>query len=328
MKAIRFEGQGKSAIPVLCDAKIPDVASQEILVRVHAAGVNRADLLQMKGLYPVPDGISDIPGLEIAGVVEKVGGDVKDFKVGDNVCALVEAGAYAEYCAADSRAAFHVPEGMSFEDAASLPESIFTCWLNLVMIGGLKKNESVLIHGGGSGIGTMAIQIGRMLGANVFVTAGSDEKCEKCIQLGAHHAINYNKGDFAREILPLTASIGVDVILDIVGRDYLEQNISLLKKYGRLVIIALMSGRSAQIDLGKVLMKNLIVTASTLRFRTTEEKAAIASGIRGKVWPTVGKEGGVKPVIDTVFALSDVQKAFERMENRFNFGKIVLKVPT
>lgn len=298
----------------------------EILIRVNASGVNRPDVLQRMGHYPVPPGASDIPGLEVAGVI--VSGDAEamadaGLKIGDRVCALVAGGGYAELCVAPVAQCLPVPAGLSDIEAASLPETFFTVWSNVFERAHLQPGETLLIQGGSSGIGVTAIQIAKALGATVLVTAGSDDKCAACVALGADHAINYKTSDFAEEAKKLTSGKGVDVILDMVAGGYVAREVDCMAEDGRLVIIALQGGVKAEFNAGLVLRKRLTITGSTLRPRSVEFKAGIAKALKEKVWPLIAS-GAVKPVIHSTFAAADAAKAHALMESNQHVGKIVL----
>ena len=273
---------------VLAERPVPKTKWGEVLVKVHAAGVNRPDILQRKGMYPPPEGVTDIPGLEIAGEIVKGEGLFGSGK-GRKVCALVSGGGYAEYCAVPAKQCLPLPKGMDFVTAAGIPETYFTVWTNLFDRGQLKKGETVLVHGGASGIGTTAIQIAKAFGAKVFVTAGSDEKCKACKKLGASLAINYKTQDFVTEVLKASKE-GVDVVLDIIGGDYLPRNLNVLKPGGRHVSIAVQGGLMAQLDIIQVMRKRLILTGSTLRPRSLEDKAAIAKALFKNVWPLLNSK--------------------------------------
>jgi NADPH2:quinone reductase len=282
-------------------------------------------VLQRLGQYPVPPGASDIPGLEVAGLIEQTGGEVKEWRAGDAVCALVAGGGYAEYCAAPAPQCLRVPRGMDFTHAAAIPETFFTVWTNVFERARLGRGESILIHGGSSGIGTTAIQLAHAFGARVFATAGSAEKCAACEQLGAEAAINYREKDFVSAIKSATGGRGVDVILDMVAGEYVARNLEALAVDGRVVIIGLMGGARAQIDAGTVLRRRLTITGSTLRPRTVEEKAAIANGLREHVWPLL--DGGrVKVLVHATFPLTRAAEAHRLMESGAHIGKLVLQV--
>jgi NADPH2:quinone reductase len=304
----------------------PVPAAGEVLIRVSASGVNRPDVLQRTGNYPVPPGASDIPGLEVAGVI--VAGDAQamaaaGFNIGDRVCALVAGGGYAELCVAPVGQCLPVPEGLSDIEAASLPETFFTVWSNVFERAYLQAGETLLIQGGSSGIGVTAIQVAKALGATVLVTAGSDEKCAACLALGADHAINYKTDDFAAEVKKLTSGQGVNVILDMVGGSYVAREVECLAEDGRLVIIAVQGGVKAEFNAGLVLRKRLTITGSTLRPRSLAFKASIASTLKKTVWPLIVSEA-IKPVIHSTFAAPDAARAHALMESNQHIGKIVL----
>jgi NADPH2:quinone reductase len=304
---------------------MPEIEPGHVLIKVHAAGINRPDVLQRTGNYPVPKGASDLPGLEVAG--EIVGGDVagSPFAIGDMVCALVQGGGYAEYCSAPLALCLPVPKGLSAIEAASLPETFFTVWSNVFDRAGLVEGETLLVQGGSSGIGVTAIQLAKALGHKVFATAGSDEKCRACEALGADRAINYKTEDFVEIIKAETGGKGVDVILDMVGGDYVPREISCLADDGRLVFIALLGGGKATVPLGQILIRRLTVTGSTLRPRPVAFKAKIAAALRERVWPLLDA-GTIKPVIYKTFPLADAARAHELMESSSHVGKIVLAV--
>lgn len=305
---------------------MPVAGAGELLIRVTASGVNRPDVLQRQGNYPVPPGASDILGLEVAGSIAQ--GDAAElaaagFQLGDRVCALVAGGGYAEYCVAPIGQCLPVPDGLTDIEAASLPETFFTVWSNLMARARLQPGESVLIQGGGSGIGVTAIQLARLTGARVFVTAGSDDKCAACVALGAQAAINYKTQDFKDEIMRLTDGQGVDVILDIVAGSYVAKEVQCLKEDGRLVIISIQGGTRSEFNAGLVLRKRLTITGSTLRPRPVAFKAAIAKACLENVWPALA-DGRIKPVVYRTFAAADVVQAHELMESSQHIGKIVL----
>ena len=326
MKAVEITSYGPPDVLRLGERPAPVAGEGELLIRVSASGVNRPDVLQRTGNYPVPPGASDIPGLEVAGVV--VGGDAAamaqaGLNVGDRVCALVAGGGYAELCVAPVGQCLPVPAGLSDIEAASLPETFFTVWSNVFDRVRLQKGETLLIQGGSSGIGVTAIQMAKALGATVLVTAGSDEKCAACLALGADHAINYRTSDFAEEVKKRTAGQGVNVILDMVAGSYVAREVECLAEDGRLVIIAVQGGIKAEFNAGLVLRKRLTVTGSTLRPRSIEFKAAIAVALKEKVWPLLAS-GAIKPVIHSTFAAADAAKAHALMESNQHIGKIVL----
>ncbi len=298
----------------------------EVLIEVAAAGVNRPDVMQRLGQYPPPAGASDIPGLEIAGTAVAIGLGVHHTKIGDAVCALVTGGGYATYCVAPEPQCLPVPKGLSMAQASALPETFFTVWTNLFERGGLKAGESVLIHGGSSGIGTTAIQLAKSLGAHqVFATAGSREKCHACEKLGASRAIDYKHEDFVKVVKEATANRGVDVILDMVGGDYIQRNIAALATDGRIVYIAFLRGSQAEINLLPLMLKRGTLTGSTLRARTVEQKGAIAAPLKRVVWPLI-EQGKVKPEIYRTFPLAQAADAHRLMESSQHIGKIVLTV--
>ena len=301
----------------------PTPAEREILVRVEAAGVNRPDVLQRQGFYPPPPGASDVLGLEIAGEIVARGSSATVHAVGARVNALVPGGGYAEYCVAHESNALPIPAGLTAIEAAAVPETYFTVWTNVFDRGALKAGETLLVHGGTSGIGTTAIALAKAFGARVLATAGSDEKAAHCERLGADLGVNYRRDDFVKLTLGATGGRGADVILDMVGGDYVGRNYAAAAVDGRIVQIAYMQGQTATVDLRPLMTKRLIHTGSTLRPRSPAEKAGIAEALRAKVWPLI-EAGRCKPVIDSVFPLADAAKAHERMENAAHVGKIVL----
>jgi putative PIG3 family NAD(P)H quinone oxidoreductase len=302
----------------------PAPGAGEVLIRVEAAGVNRPDVMQRLGKYPPPPGASDIPGLEVAGTIAAVGPDTARWRLGDRVCALVAGGGYAQYCTAPGPQCLPLPPALFAEQGAAIPETFFTVWTNLFQRAALRTGERVLVHGGTSGIGTTAIQLAKAFGAAVFATAGSDQKCAACEKLGAR-AINYNTADFTAVVRELTGARGVDVVLDIVGGDYLQRNIDALAMNGRLIQIGLLGGAQAQINLGPILRHRLTLTGSTLRPRSVEEKGAIARELEEKVWPLL-EAGTVAPVIDRVLPLDRAADAHRALEAGEVIGKVVLTV--
>ncbi len=322
MKAIEISTPGGPEVLRLVERPMPTPGPGELLVRVEAAGVNRPDILQRLGQYPPPPGASDLPGLEIAGTVTAIGPGVSRWRVGDSVCALVAGGGYAEYCVAPEPQALPLPRGYRPGEAAAIPETFFTVWTNLFERGTLTEGETVLVHGGSSGIGTTAIQLARALGATVFATAGSDAKCAACERLGAR-TINYRTADFVQVVRESTSSRGVDVILDIVGGDYVQRNIECLAMHGRLVQIGLLGSSRAEINLRPVMQKRLTITGSTLRTRSVEEKGAIARALEVKVWPLLASRQ-VAPVIDRTLPLADAPEAHRLLESGEAIGKVVL----
>jgi NADPH2:quinone reductase len=324
MKAVIISRPGDPSVLQIAKRPQPAYADNEILIKVLAAGVNRPDVFQRKGSYPPPAGApQDIPGLEIAGIVVAIGATVTHLMVGDKVCALVTGGGYAEYCNAPEEQCLPIPENLSFIEAASLPETFFTVWSNVFDRAGLKDGETLLVHGGSSGIGVAAIQIAKALGHTVYVTAGSEDKCRFCEALGAAKAINYKTENFADVINDITAGKGVDVILDMIGGDYTAGNIKSLTVEGRLVLINAMNGNNVQIDLAQVMRKRLVITGSTLRSREVGFKGAIAHKLKAVVWPLL-VTGDIRPVIHSVFPASEAAEAHRLMESSGHIGKIVL----
>ena len=326
MQAIEISSYGAPDVLRLCQRPLPVAQAGELRIRVAASGVNRPDVVQRKGQYAPPPGASDLPGLEVAGVIDS--GDAAalaaaGLQVGDRVCALVAGGGYAEYCVAPVSQCLPVPRGWSDVQAASLPETLFTVWSNVFDRARLQTGETLLIQGGSSGIGVAAIQLARAFGATVIVTAGSDEKCTACLELGAQHAINYKAQDFVTEVQRITDGRGVDVILDMVAGSYVAREVECLAEDGRLVIIAVQGGTKAEFNAALVLRKRLSVTGSTLRSRSGAFKAAIAQALRAKVWPLL-ETHRVKPVIHSVFAAAEAAQAHALMESNQHIGKIVL----
>ena len=314
-------GGPEALVAVTRQVKAP--AADEILVRVRAAGINRPDVLQRRGEYPPPKGVTDVPGLEIAGEVVAVGAEVGRYAVGDQVVALVPGGGYAEYCPAHAANALPVPHGLSMIEAAALPETFFTVWSNVFDRGGLKAGETLLVHGGTSGIGTTAVMLAKAFGARVITTAGSDEKCQAVRALGADVAINYRTTDFVAAVKEATEGRGADVILDMIGGSYVERNWQAAAVEGRIVQIAVLEGASDGLDFRRLMVKRLVHTGSTLRPRDVAFKAAIARALEAEVWPLI-EAGTVKPVIDSVFPLAEAAAAHARMESSAHVGKIVL----
>ncbi len=326
MQAIEITAFGAPEVLRLCERAQPVAGVGEVLIRVSASGINRPDVLQRKGHYAPPPGASDVPGLEVAGVVQ--GGDAAamaqvGLRVGDRVCALLAGGGYAQWCVAPVEQCLPVPAGLSDIEAASLPETFFTVWSNVFDRARLLPGETLLVQGGGSGIGVTAIQLGRAFGATVIVTAGSDEKCAACLALGAHHAINYQTQDFVAEVQRITAGKGVDVVLDMVAGSYVAREVECLAEDGRLVIIAVQGGVQAAFNAGLVLRKRLTITGSTLRARPVAFKGAIARALRERVWPLLAS-GAVRPVVHSSFAAADAAQAHALMESNQHTGKIVL----
>lgn len=323
MTAIGFETPGGPDVLVPMERPVPAAAAGEVLIRVEAAGVNRPDVIQRMGHYPPPPGVTDIPGLEVAGTVVSIGPDVSGIAKGDKVCALVPGGGYAEYVTAPAGSVLPVPAGLSMTEAAALPETFFTVWTNVFDRVGLKSGERFLVHGGTSGIGTTAIQLAKAFGAEVFTTVGSEEKAEAARKLGADHAINYNKADFVEAILEATGGHGVEVILDMVGGDYVERNWKVAAVEGRICQIATLNGIAENVNFSRLMVKRLVHTGSTLRPREAAFKAAIAARLREKVWPLI-EAGTVRPVMDSTFPLAEAAAAHARMESSGHIGKIVL----
>ncbi len=334
MKVIEISSFGGPEALRLAERPLPVAGAGEVLIRVSASGINRPDVLQRAGMYPAPAGASDIPGLEVAGTIE--GGDAQALRaarlaVGDRVCALIAGGGYAQYCVAPVGQCLPIPEGLTDVQAASLPETFFTVWSNVFDRGGLRSGETLLVQGGTSGIGVTAIQVAKALGARVIATAGSDAKCQACLELGADHAINYKTQDFQAEALRLTDGRGVDVILDMVAGSYVAKEVQCLAEDGRLVIIAVQGGVQAEVNAALVMRKRLTITGSTLRARPVAFKAAIAAACRQTVWPLLA-DGRVKPVVHRVFAAVDgsdasgsgAARAHALMESNLHVGKIVL----
>jgi NADPH2:quinone reductase len=323
MTAIEISAPGGPGVLVPVERPMPAIGAEDVLIKVAAAGVNRPDVLQRQGRYPPPPGASDIPGLEVAGTIEQIGAAVEQWRVGDDVCALVSGGGYAEYCAAPAAQCLPIPRGMDLVHAGAVPETTFTVWTNVFDRGRLTQGESILVHGGSSGIGTTAIQLARARGARVLATAGSKEKCAACEELGAEHAINYHEADFVAAVKELTAGKGVDVILDIIGGDYLQRNLESLAMEGRLVHIGQLGGAQAQINLTPVLRNRLTITGSTLRPRSVPEKAAIARAVHEHVWPLF-ESGAVRVPVHGTFPLREAAEAHRVMETSLHIGKLVL----
>ena len=323
MTAIEIPDYGGPEALVPGERPVPSPAAGEVLIQVAAAGVNRPDVLQRQGGYAPPPGASDIPGLEVAGTIVALGEGVTDWALGDSVTALVAGGGYAEYCTAPAPQCLPVPQGLSLTEAAALPETFFTVWSNVFDRGGLQAGEVFLVHGGSSGIGTTAIQLAKAFGARVFTTAGSAEKCQACLELGAEQAINYRDQDFVEAVKAATDGKGANLILDMVGGDYIAGDIKLLAPDGRLVFIAFLQGPKAEINFMPVMLKRLTVTGSTLRARDIAFKGAIARALRDKVWPLI-EAGQVKPMMHKAFPLAEAAEAHRLMESSAHIGKIVL----
>jgi putative PIG3 family NAD(P)H quinone oxidoreductase len=325
MTVIGISKPGGPEVLVPETRSVPVPGPDEILVKVAAAGVNRPDVAQRSGSYPPPPGASDLPGLEIAGEVVAVGSNAKKHKIGDKVMSLVAGGGYAQYCIAQDAQAITVPSTLSMTEAGAVAETLMTVWHNVFERGGLKAGETLLVHGGSSGIGTMAIQLAKAFGAKVIVTVGSREKADACVKLGADHAINYKTQDFVAEVKTATGGKGVEVILDMVGGDYVDRNYDAAAVDGRIVQIALLGGGKATINVGKLMVKRLNHTGSTLRPRSNADKAAMVTAIEAKVMPLF-REGRIKPLMDSSFPLEKAADAHRRMETSEHIGKIVLVV--
>ncbi|WP_138933088.1 NAD(P)H-quinone oxidoreductase [Roseovarius arcticus] len=322
MQAVEITKAGGPDVLKLATRPRPQPRAGEVVIRVAYAGVNRPDALQRAGAYDPPPGASDLPGLEASGEISAIGEGSCEWQVGDRVCALLPGGGYAEYVATPAAHCLPIPEGMGMAEAACLPENYFTVWTNVMDRGGLKAGEVFLVHGGSSGIGTTAIQLAHVMGARVFATAGTDEKCAKCAALGAERAINYRDEDFVQI---LRSEGGADLILDMVGGDYIPRNVKALSDDGRLVQIAFLGGPKAELNFSQVMVRRLTITGSTLRPQSDLAKARIAAALRRDVWPLLSG-GRIAPVMDSTFALSDAAKAHARMESSAHIGKIVLKV--
>jgi putative PIG3 family NAD(P)H quinone oxidoreductase len=326
MTAIAIKEPGDAHVLAPVELATPQPGPGEVLIKVEAAGVNRADTLQRRGFYPPPKGAPDTPGLEVAGRIAAVGPECTRFKPGEAVCALVNGGGYASYCLARENHCLPIPEGLDMVEAGSLPEAYFTVWASVFERGHFAEGESLLVHGGSSGIGTTAIQMASSFyGARVFATARTEQKCKICLELGAEQAINYLEQDFVEIISKATAGRGVDVILDMVGGDYIDRNIACAAVDGRIVNIAYLNGPRAEVDFMPVMLKRLTLTAATLRARSDEDKAGIARHIEQKFWPLV-EAGTIRPVIDSHFPLSQASRAHELMESSRHIGKIMLTV--
>jgi NADPH2:quinone reductase len=323
MTAVEIREPGPPQVLRAVQRPRPEASRGEVLIRVAAAGVNRPDILQRKGVYPPPPGVTDIPGLEVAGEVVRVGEGVQEPAVGAKVCALVAGGGYAQYVSAPAVQCLPVPQPLSLEEAAALPETFFTVWLNVFERARLQPGETLLVHGGSSGIGTTAILLGKAFGARVMATAGSAQKCAACRELGADPAINYHEGDFVEATLRATDGRGADVILDMVGGDYLARNAAAAALEGRIALIAVQGGTKSELDLRALMVKRLTITASTLRPQPTENKGRIAAALRQKVWPLFASRG-LRPVIHARFPLAEAAAAHRLMESGAHIGKIVL----
>jgi len=325
MTCIEISTPGDCDVLKTATRPLPVAGPGQVLIKVAAAGINRPDVLQRQGAYPAPPGASDLPGLEVSGTIAAVGQGVTQWALGDSVCALCAGGGYAEYVAVDARHCLPIPDDLHFPEAAALPETLFTVWHNVFERGGLKAGEKFLVHGGASGIGTTAIQLAKAMGAKVFATAGGAAKCQACVKLGADRAIDYQTEDFVEVIKAECAGKGVDVILDMVGGDYLARNIKCLGFDGRLVNIAFMKGSVAELNMMPVMLRRLTLTGSTLRPQSDDAKARMAQGLLQHVWPLVAA-GSVRPLIHAEFPLAQAADAHRLMESNTHVGKIVLTV--
>ena len=324
MKVVDVPQPGGPEALVLAERPVPEPARGEVLIKVAAAGLNRADVLQRRGFYPSPSGAPSYPGLEVSGTIAALGAGVTEFKAGDAVCALLAGGGYAEYCRVDAGQVLPIPGSLDMIQAAALPEAMFTVWSNVFVFGRLQQGETLLVHGGSSGIGVTAIQLAAVLGHTVFATAGSSDKCRFCESLGARRAIDYKTEDFVAEIGKETAGRGVNVVLDMVGGSYVARNLQVLATEGRLVMIATQGGAKGEIDVMRIMQQRLVITGSTLRPRAAEFKRAIRDQLLEQVWPLLAA-GRIRPVVDSVFALAEAGKAHARMEGGEHKGKIILR---
>ncbi|MEZ5891608.1 MAG: NAD(P)H-quinone oxidoreductase [Parvularculaceae bacterium] len=322
MNVVEITAPGGPEVLQIAERPVPAPKGNEVLIRIHAAGVNRPEVLQRKGMYPPPPGATDIPGLECAGEIAALGADVKDWRVGDRVCALLTGGGYGEYAIADAGSCLPVPEGLSMEEAAGLPETTFTVWANVFDDAQLKSGETLIVHGGASGIGVTAIMMAKAFGAKVIATAGTQDKCDACVKLGADAAYRYNDDKWDDAI---AQSGGADVVLDMAGGDFVPRNLSCLNFGGRHVSIAMLRGAEATINIFQIMIKRLRLSGSTMKARPFAEKARLAADIRAKVWPLI-EAGKIRPAVDRVFPLAEAGKAQEHMESGAHIGKIVLKI--
>jgi NADPH2:quinone reductase len=323
--AVEIREPGSPDVLVPVERPRPTVTADNVLIKVRAAGVNYPDVMQRSGKYPPPPDASDLPGLEVAGTIEEIGSNLHQWKVGDGVCALVPGGGYAEFCTTPAVQCLPIPKGMDFIHAAGIPETAFTVWTNLFERGRLAKGETVLVHGGTSGIGTTAIQFAHALGARVFATAGSAEKCEACLAFGADRAFNYKAVDFVAACKEASGGRGVDVVLDIVGGDYFQRNIDALATDGRLVLIGQLGGWKSQVNTTPIMLKRLTITGSTLRLRPVADKAAMARGLREQIWPLY-ESGAIRVPVYATFPLAEAADAHRVMEGRSHIGKLILVV--
>jgi putative PIG3 family NAD(P)H quinone oxidoreductase len=325
MICIEISRPGDPDVLVPVERPAPVAGDGEVLIQVAAAGVNRPDVMQRRGKYPPPPGASDIPGLEVAGTIVAAGRDAGDHQVGDAVCALVSGGGYAQFCAAPAPQCLPAPAGMDLTAAAAIPETFFTVWTNVFERGRLQGGESILVHGGSSGIGTTAIQLARARGARVFATAGTVEKCQACERIGAERCVNYRDADFVAAVRDLTSGRGVDVVLDMVGAEYFARNLEVLAMEGRLVEIATLHGAKTELNIPTIMQRRLTITGSTLRARSVSEKGAIAAAVHKHVWPLL-ESGRVKPIVHATFPLARAAEAHRVMESGAHIGKLVLVV--
>lgn len=326
MIAIQISEFGGPQVLQATERPQPSLGPGELVIRIMAAGVSRADIMQREGKYPPPRGTTDIPGLDVAGVVDTLGSGVKRFRPGDRVCAILSGGGYAEYCAVPEYQVLPIPDGWTETEAATLPENLFTVYDNLVTRAALKAGETVLIHGGASGIGSMAIMVARAWNAIPMATAGTESKCAACIEMGAESAINYRDKDFVTEVKRLTKGRGANVVLDMVGGGYLKRNLDALALEGRLSIIGTQGGRTAELDIGQLMMKRARIIGSTMRARTPDQKGAVAQALLKNIWPLLPLKHTIRPRIDTTFPLKEAWRAHERLESGEHVGKIVLVV--
>ena len=325
MTVVEITAPGGPEKLAICQRPVPTPGHNEVLIKVVTAGVNRPDCLQRQGGYPPPPGASDIPGLEVAGSIVALGSAVSTWQIGDQVCALLTGGGYAEYCVAPTAQCLPIPAGISLQQAAAVPETFFTVWSNIFDRARLQAEEILLVHGGTSGIGTTAIQLAKAFGARVFATVGAAEKVQPCLNLGAERVINYREEDFVQVTKELTNNKGANVILDMVGGDYVQRNLSALAVEGRLVYIAFLRGAKMELNLAPVMMKRLTITGSTLRARPVADKALIAAALHERVWPLLAN-GTIKPLIDRVFPLHEAAAAHALMESNRHIGKILLNI--
>ncbi len=324
MKVIEVQNQGKNSTLILGNRPIPKISPDEVLIKVHTSGVNRADIFQKQGLYPPPQGVSDVLGLEVCGIIEKKGSKVQGFNVGDKVCALLEGGGYASYAKAYYKQIFPLPDNLNFIEGASLPEALYTAYSNMFHYAKLKRGESLFMHGGTSGIGVFVAQIAHNFGIDFYTSVGSDDKLRFISNLTKCHAVNYNKNDFVQWIKEKTASRGVNVIIDIVGGDYFQRNIKCLSVGGRLICLSFLKGANIDANIAPIVFKELTIMGSTLRSKNKKEKALITKGLMKNLWPLL-QQGAIKPIISGVFSIEEIALAHKKMESGDNIGKIILK---